>query len=85
MTKPLPRTSMPGTVGERIGAFRPNVRPLLLALHVLVKDGVYTAESIVDAGLFAGTSIDKKGTRVQKIRAMQAFVDIVTLPQDTTP
>lgn len=77
-----PRSSMSGTVEDRSAIFRPDVRPFLLALRELVRDGAWTAETIVDAKLFAESPFDKKGTRAQKIRAMQAFVDIVTLPED---
>jgi hypothetical protein len=79
--KASPRTSMPGTVEDRIAIFRPDVRPFLLALRELVRNGAWTAEMIVDAKLFADSPFDKKGTRAQKIRALQAFVDIVTLPE----
>jgi hypothetical protein len=72
---------MPGTIEDRIAIFHPDVRPLLRALRALVKSGAFTAETVVDAGFFAGSPIDKKGSRAQKIRAMQAMVDIVTLPE----
>lgn len=75
------RTSMAGTVEDRIATFRAEVQPMLRALRALVKDGAFTAETVVDGGFFTGTAIDKQGTRSQKIRAMQAFVDIVTLPE----
>ncbi len=75
------RTSMAGTVADRVAIFRPDVQPFLWALHALVHKGVWTAEMIVDAKLFADSPFDKKGSRAQKIRGMQAFVDIVTLPE----
>lgn len=75
------RTSLPGTVADRVAIFRPDVQPLLWALHALVHAGVWTAETIVDEKLFADSPLDKKGSRAQKIRGMQAFVDIVTLPE----
>jgi len=75
------RTSLAGTVAERIAIFRPDVQPFLWALSALVHGGVWTAEMIVDEKLFANSPFDKKGSRSQKIRGMQAFVDIVTLPE----
>lgn len=76
------RKTLAGTIAERVATFAPHVQPLLWVLHALVKDGVFTAEMIVDEKLLADSPLDKKGSRVQKIRAMQAFVDIVTLPED---
>jgi hypothetical protein len=73
--------SMAGSVADRIGCFRSNVRPLLWALEALVRDGVWSAEMIVDAGFFAGSPLDKKGTRAEKIRGMHALIRIVTLPE----
>lgn len=74
---------MAGTVEDRIAAFRPHVRPLLRALRALVQNGAFTAEAVVDEGFFADSPIDKRGSRAQKIRAMQALVDVVTLPEES--
>jgi len=79
--RPASRASMAGTIEDRIAIFRPDVRPSLRALRELVKDGAFTAETLIDAGLFTGSPLDKRGSRAQKILAMQAFVDIVTLPE----
>lgn len=75
------RKTLAGTVAERVAVFRPDVRPFLWALEALVRSGAWTAEKIVDAKLFPGSPLDKKGTRAQKIRGLQAFIDIVTLPE----
>jgi hypothetical protein len=80
----MPRRTLAGTVEERVAAFRSDLQPLLWALHALVQNGAWTAEMIVDAKLFADSPFDKKGSRAQKIRGMQAFVDIVTLPEELT-
>jgi len=78
------KTSMAGTVAERVALFRPDVQPFLWALHALVKDGAWTAAMVVDAPLFAGSFFDKKESRALKIRKMQALIDIVTLPEKPT-
>jgi len=78
------RKTLTGPVAERVAVFRPDVHPFLWALHALVKDGAWTAEMIVDAKLFADSPFDKKGSRAQKIRGMQAFIDIMMLPEEPT-
>jgi hypothetical protein len=78
------RKTLAGTVADRVAVFRPHVHPFLWTLHALVKDGAWTAEMIVDAKLFADSSFEKKGSRAQKIRGMQAFIDIMTLPEEPT-
>ena len=76
-----PRVALAGTVDDRIACFRPDLQPLLWILHALVKEGAFTAEAIVEGGFFADSALDKQGSRRVKIRAMQAFIDIVTLPE----
>jgi hypothetical protein len=78
------RKTLAGTVAERVAIFRPHVQRFLWILHALVKDGAVTAEMIVDAKLIAGSPFDKKGSRSQKIRVLQAFIDIMTLPEEPT-
>jgi hypothetical protein len=78
------RKTLAGTVAERVTAFGPNVQPLLWMLYALVKDGAWPAEMIVNAKFFADSPLDKKGSRVQKIRGMQAFIDIMTLLEEPT-
>ena len=78
------RKALAGTVADRVTVFRPDVRPFLWMLHALVKDGAWDAAMIVDAKFFADSPLDKKGSRAQKIRGMQALIDIMTLPEEPT-
>ena len=78
------RKTLAGTVPARVAVFRPDVQPFLWELHALVKDGAWTAEMIVDERLFADSPLDKEGSRAQKIRGMQALIDIMTLPEEPT-
>jgi hypothetical protein len=71
---------MSGSVAERIACFRSDVQLLLWILEALVRENALSAEEIVDAGFFAGSPLDRKGTRKKKIRGMQAFITIVTHP-----